>query len=251
MLPILPEKAGKVRDFWDDAHEKFSAEIEGHFKLFGVREVQVFLQSMPDDRYYMTMYLRSGDDTSKTLNHIFGSSVGCSKFFTDHFRDFTGLDMSKAENWLKPQVLMDWRETHEYLEERNMVEMPWCYAAPLKPGMTDRVLRLVDEYSKPGTADWTKMLRDHDVVRNMSCLQRTQQGDFIVKYIVASNTLEELMKAFLDCNDELCNRSRQMALELTGIDYSDPKNLPGLRLLFKWDDRQGFVTAEQQIAYTE
>ena len=100
-------------------------------------------------------------------------------------------------------------------------------------------------------SEWEKLLRDHDVVRNLAFIQHTSQGDYVVKYTVASSPLADLVTAFTSCSHEMCNTARSMAKELTGLDMTNQKNMPDLKLLFKWDDTVGFQTAEQSIAYTE
>lgn len=250
MLPVQQQKLGSFRDFWDDANEKYSMDFDGHFKLNGVQKAMVFLQSMPDEREYMVMYLRSKEGFEKTFRGIFSSDLKCSKYLAARFADFTGIDLSRPENVPELERLIDWTEKREFLEERQMLQMPWCYAAPILPGKTEDLLK----YSKEAASrrgEWEKLLRDHDVVRNLSCLQHTKQGDFIVKYVLASNTMEYLLKAFLACSHEMCSMAWNMSRELTGIDFSDPKNLPDVKLLFKWDEIMGFETADQLIAYTE
>jgi hypothetical protein len=250
MLPVLPEKIGSLRDFWDDASEKFGSETDGHFKLFGVRNVIVFLETIKGKGDYIVTFMRSTDSLDQTIKGLFGSDVPCSKYFDERFKDFTGIYLSHAENVPKLELLMDWQETHEFLEERNMLEMPWCVTAPLLPGKAEEVVK----YSKEAATrrdEWVKVLRDHDVVRNLTFLQRTPHGDFVVKYTVTSSPLDKLMEKFLACDQEVCKVARQFAKDVTGIDFSDPQNMPDLRLLFKWDEQRGFDTAEQVIAYSE
>ncbi len=251
ILPILPHKIGNVRDFWDDVSEKYGNELDGQFKLFGVQKALVFLQTMPEKGDFMVMYLRSRDGFDKTFKEIFGSGMKCSKYFTDQFKDFTGLDLSKKENVPKVEVLWDWTDTHEYLEEKKMLKMPWCFAAPIKPGKTGELLKLAGEMGKSKMSEIESMFRHHDIVRSLTCLQHTPQGDFIVRHILASNPLDELVLAFTTCKEEMCSMAKKLAIEYMGIDFSQQKNVPNVNLLFKWDEQLGFQTAEQTIAYTE
>lgn len=250
LLPVLPDKIGEARDFWDDAGERFGSEIEGHLKLFGVRNIMVFLETIPGKGDYLVTFMRSTDGLDRTIRGLFGSDIPCAKYFAAKFLDFTGIDLSKAGNAPKLEQMMDWRETHEFIEERNMLKMPWCATAPIMPGKTDEFRKYIKE-AMARRGDWEKMLRDHDVVRNLVFLQHTPQGDFIVKYTVISSPLDELLKAFLACDQEMCTAARRFVSDITGIDFGDPRNLPDLRLLFKWDEQRGFDTAEQVIAYTE
>lgn len=250
MLPVMPLKAGKARDLFDDISEKYSADIEGQLKLFGVQKIMAFLQTMRDEREYLVMYMRSRESLDKTFRGLFGENLKCSKYLADRLKDITGLDLSKPENAPKLELLMDWGETREFLEERQMLKMPWGFTAPIKQGRTADMMKYFNQ-AMPKRSEWEKLLREHDVVRNMVFLQHTQQGDFIVKFMVASNTLEDLMKAYLTCNHEMCNSARKFAKEITGIDFSDPKNMPEVKLLLKWDEQGGFETADQLIAYTE
>lgn len=249
-LPVQQQKLGSVRDFWDDVSEKYSTDIDGHLKLCGIDRALVFLQSMPGDREYLVMYLKARSNLETTLKSCFSSDLPCSKYLARKFSDFTGIDLSRSENHPKIERLMDWRENREFIEERQMLQMPWCYAAPILPGKTSTVLQRVKE-APSRRADWEKLLRDHDVIRNLACLQHTKQGDFLVKYTVASSTLDDLVKSFLTCSHDICSTARSFSKEITGIDYADEKNLPDVKLLFKWDSAAGFQTAEQTIAYTE
>ena len=251
MLPVLQHKAGNVRDFWDDVSEQYGSDTDGHFKLLGIEKALVFLQTIPGKGDFMVMYLRSRDNLDKTLKGLFSSDLKCSKYLAGQFKDFTGVDMSRSENLLKPQLLMSWMDNREYLEERNMLKMPWCFAMPIKPGKTDSALKFFNETMKPLMGDMEKLFRDHDIVSRLAFLQRTQQGDFIVNYMLASNALDELVMSLTTCSHELCSIIRKNCMDFTGLDFSDQKNLPNVNLLFKWDSMLGFQTAEQTIAYTE
>jgi hypothetical protein len=158
--------------------------------------------------------------------------------------------MTKPENTPRLELLMDWKETHEFIEERNMLRMPWGYTVPVKQGKTADLMKYVGQMM-PKRSEWEKLLREHDVIRDVTFLQHTKQGDFLVKYIVASNTLEDLTKAYMTCTHEMCGTARKFAKDITGIDFSDPKNMPEVRLVLKWDEKEGFETADQLIAYTE
>ena len=251
MLPVQRLKAGNVRDFWSDANEKFSSDFDGHFKLFGVQKVLTFLQTMPDERDYMVMYMQSRDSLDKTFKGLFTSDLPCSKYFSRKSLELTGVDLSKSVNIPKMELLMDWTESHELLEERQMLQMPWCFAAPVKTGKTQDLLKFTKDMTMSRLSDIVKLFRDHDIVRRVTYLQHTSQGDFIVGYMVASNPLDELIKSMGSCTHEICDMVRKADMEYIGINYSDPKNIPDLKLLFKWDDTVGVQTAEQLIAYTE
>jgi len=250
MLPVQRGKAGSLRDFWDDAGEKYGTDTDGHFKLFGVQKLLAFMQTMPDDREYLVMYMRTSDTLDKTLKGLFGKDLKCSKHLTSRFKDFTGVDLSKSENLPRLERLFDWKETREFLEERQMNKMPWCSTAPILPGKTQATMKYMKD-AMSRRSEWEKLLRDHDVVRNLAFIQHTSQGDYVVKYTVASSPLADLVTAFTSCSHEMCNTARSMAKELTGLDMTNQKNMPDLKLLFKWDDTVGFQTAEQSIAYTE
>ncbi|WP_148266560.1 hypothetical protein [Methanocella arvoryzae] len=251
MLPVQHDRLGSLKNFWDDLNEKYSADIDGHLKLAGVQKAQVFLQTMPDDRDYMVFYMQSRNSLDRTLKDIFSSDLDCSKSLTDRFAEFTGLDLSKEENMPKPELLMDWEERREFLEERQMLLMPWCVAAPVRQGKTDDLRKLIDDIGKSRMGDVEQLLRDHDVLRAIRCLQHTPQGDFVVGYLLSSTRFEDLASSIASCTGEMCNLAKNAAKEYFGIDLSDPKTLPDLKLLFKWDDTVGFQTAEQSIAYTE
>ncbi len=251
MLPVQHDRLGSLKNFWDDAAEKYSADIDGHLKLAGVQKAQVFLQTMPDERDYMVIYMQSRNSLERTLKGVFGSDLTCSRNLSGRFAEFTGLDLSKAENLPKLELLMDWSERREFLEERQMLQLPWCVAVPVNRGKTDDLRKLIDDVSRSRVGDVEKLLRDHDVLRALRYLQRTPQGDFMVGYVLSSSTFEGLAGSIASCTGELCGLVKQAAADYFGIDLSDPKSLPDLKLLFKWDETVGFQTAEQTIAYTE
>lgn len=251
MLPVQRQKLGSMRDFWDDANEKYSSDIDGHLKLTGVRKAQVFLQTMQDEREYLVMYLQSRNSLERTLKDIFGADLKCSRYLTGRFLEFTGLDLSKPENMPKLELLVDWAERREFLEERQMLQMPWCLVAPVKPGKTADLGKFIDDLSRSRMGEIEKLLRDRDIIRALRYLQRTPQGDFVVGYMLTSNTFEELASSLASCSHEMCDIVKNASREFFDLDISNPESLPDLKLLFKWDDTIGFQTAEQTIAYTE
>jgi hypothetical protein len=250
MLPILPHKIGNVRDFWDDVSEKFGSDTVDQFKGVGVRLALAFLQTMPQKGDFLIIFLRSADGLDTTLQEMFATDDEYSRYLTEQFKDFTGIDLSKEENVPNIELLLDWRDPHPYRDEKSMLKMPWCFAAPLLPGKTQDAVRMVKQGASR-TADLEKMMRDHFICRNLSYIQHMDQGDFIVRHILASSPLDELLASFVSCNDAVCKRARDIAKEMTGLDYSDPDQQPHVELLFKWDEQHGFETADQIIAYTE
>ena len=251
ILPILPHKIGNVRDFWDDASEKFRGDTEDQLKGVGIKRLLAFLQAIPDKGDFIVIYMESTDSLARTLNAMFATDIEYSKYLTGQFKDFTGIDLSKEENVPKLQLLMDWKDSQEYIEEKNMLKMPWSFTMPLKQGKTEDFLKLVGEVSRTRMSDVENILRHHDIVRSLTYLQRASQGDFLVRHILASSPLDDLIASFTTCDREMCSYIRKMVLEYFGVDMSDPKNLPHVELLFKWDEAHGFETAEQTIAYTE
>lgn len=251
ILPILPHKIGNVRDFWDDVSEKFRGDTEDQLKGVGIKRLLVFLQAIPYKGDFMVIYMEPSDSLGKTLSEIFTTDVEFSKYLTDQFKDFTGIDMSKEENVPKLQLLMDWKDSHEYREEKNMLKQPWAFTMPLKQGETDNLLKLVGEVGRTRMGDVENMMRHHDIVRSLTYLQRSLQGDFIVRHILASNPLDDLIASFVACDQESCRSVRNLASKYFGVDVSDPNNMPHVELLFKWDESHGFETANQTIAYTE
>jgi hypothetical protein len=250
ILPIMPHKIGNVRDFWDDVSEKFGEDTVDQFKGVGIRRILAFLQAMPEKGDYMVIFMQSADSLGQTLQEMFATDDEYSKYLAEQFMDFTGIDLSKEENVPKLELLMDWRDENLFGEQKKMLMMPWCFTVPLKQGKTEEALRFI-EMGKSRMPDVEKMLRDHDIIRSLSYLQSTPRGDFIVRHILASKPLDELVMDFVGCNDKFCTMAREKAKELTGIDLSDPDHLPHVELLFKWDERHGFETADQIIAYTE
>lgn len=250
ILPILPHKIGNVRDFWDDVSEKYRGDTEDQLKGAGIKRLLAFLQTMPEKGDFLVMFVQSADSLAETLRAMFATDIECSKYLTEQFIDFTGVDLSKEANVPELQLLMDWKDSRVYMEEKDMLKMPWCFTAPIKPGKTEDLLKLLKE-AESRRSEMEDVLRHHDIVRSLTFLQRTSQGDFIVRHILASNPLDDLILAFTACGDKMCNYVKNMAMEFTGMDFSDPKNLPHVELLFKWDEVHGFETAEQTIAYTE
>jgi len=127
--------------------------------------------------------------------------------------------------------------------------MPWCFAVPLKPGRAEEAVRILDKVKAMPEA--AKLMRDHDIIRSISYLQRAPQGDFIIRHILASAPLDDLIAGFVSCDHDTCRKARDVAKEITGLDYSDPRQQPRVELLFKWDESRGIETADQVIAYTE
>ncbi len=251
ILPILPHKLGNVRDFWDDVSEKYGSEADSHFKLNGVHRAIAFLQDISEKGDFLLIFMQSRNSLERTLRDLFASNMECSRYLTEQFKDFSGIDMSREESFPRLELLDDWMETREYMEERGMLTMPWCFALPLKEGKADDVLRFVRDAKKSMAGDIESMLRHHDVVRRLAYLQRMPQGDFVVVHLLASNPLDELVMAMTSCSDKMCSFGRNKIIEFTGIDLSDQKNVPKVELLFKWDESHGFETADQIIAYTE
>lgn len=247
ILPILPHKIGNVRDFWDDVSEKFRDDTEDQLKGVGIKRILAFLQAMPEKGDYMILYMQSADSLGTTLQQMFATDDEFSKYLAGQFMDFTGIDLYKEENVPDIEQLMDWKDSKMYREEKDMLTMPWCFAAPLKPGKTDELYRLIAQ-SKSASE---KFARDHDIIRSLTFLQHTAGGDFILRHMVASKPLDELISEFVSCDNEICKKAREMAMEMTGLDFSDPAYQPHVELLFKWDERHGFETADQVIAYTE
>jgi hypothetical protein len=250
LLPVLPHKLGNVRDFWDDVSEKFRDEMEDQLKGVGIKRILAFLQAMPEKGDFLIIFMQSADGLGQTLQEMFATDDEYSKYLTEQFKDFTGIDLSNEANAPDVELLFDWKDRQMYREEKDMLTMPWCFGVPLKPGKTDEVYRLI-ERSKAMIPEVEKIARDHDIIRSLSYLQHISGGDFILRHIVASTPLDDLISKFVSCDDEICKKSRAMAMEMTGLDLSDPDQQPHVELLFKWDDRHGFETADQVIAYTE
>src|SRR5271157_3663547 len=144
IMPVLPHKIGNVRDFWDDISEEYRSNIEDQLKGVGIKRLLVFLQSMPDKGDFMVFYMQSRDSLEKTLSELFTTSMKCSKYMTDSFKDFTGKDMSKKENMPKIELLAKWEEKSKTLEEKDMLKMPWCFAVPFKKGKSEGIKKLAD-----------------------------------------------------------------------------------------------------------
>jgi hypothetical protein len=89
------------------------------------------------------------------------------------------------------------------------------------------------------------------VVRRLVYMQKAPDGDYIVQFLLASSPLDELIMQMTSCGHEICDVLKKGAMSFSGIDLSSQKNVPNVELLFKWDDRHGFETADQVIAYTE
>jgi len=251
ILPILPHKIGNVRDFWDDVSEKYREDTGDQLRGTGVKRMLAFLQAMPEKGDYLVLFLQSAHSLGETLKEIFSTDVEYSRYLTDQFKDFTGIDMAREESLPDVQMLMDWKDTRQYLEEKDMLKMPWCFAVPILPGKTEELLRILKEAENTRMPEIEDMMRHHDIIRSLTCLQRTKDGDFMVRHIIASNPLDDLIEAYTACNNKTCAIARKMIKEFTGLDFADPKHKPHVELLFKWDETRGFETADQVIAYTE
>lgn len=137
ILPVLPHKIGNVRDFWDDASEKFRGDTEDRLRGVGIKRILAFLQVMPVEGDFMILFMQSADSLDKTLKEMFATDIEYSKYLKDQFIDFSGVDMSREENVPKLELLTDWTDTCQYFEEKNMLMKPWCYAVPIKQGKTE------------------------------------------------------------------------------------------------------------------
>jgi hypothetical protein len=191
------------------------------------------------------------DSLDRTLGEIFTTDVEFSKYLVDQFEDFAGVDMSKEESAPELQLLMDWKEPRQDIEEKDMLEQPWAFTMPLEQGQTEGFIRLTEEVVRTRTSDLERAFRHHDIVRSLAYVQRTPQGDFVVRHIMASKPLDDIIRDFVSCDGESCRNIRDKASKYFGVDISDPDNMPHVELLFKWDESHGFETAEQTIAYTE
>jgi hypothetical protein len=251
MLPVLPHKIGNVRDFWDDVSEKFGSDAGDLLKGAGMKRMLAFLQTMPERGDFMIMFIQSTDNLAGTVRKMLGERAECSQYLKEQFKDFTGMDISSEENMPKLELLSDWADSCEYVEEKDMLKMAWCFAVPVKQGMTDELLKYA------GESDWStmgmmeKLLREHDIRRRMSYLQRTPQGDFIVVHLLASNPLDDIILDIASCDSDVCRALKHDMMRFIDVDLMEQKNLPNVNLLFKWDEARGFETAEQTIAYTE
>jgi len=84
------------------------------------------------------------------------------------------VDLSEEENAPDVRLLVDWKEEHPFREEKDMLLMPWCFAVPLKPGRAEEAVRILDKVKAMPEA--AKLMRDHDIIRSISYLQRAPQG---------------------------------------------------------------------------
>ncbi len=251
IMPILPHKIGNARDLWDDVSEKFRSDTEDRLKDTGIKRLLVFLQTMPEKGDFMVFFMQSRDDLEKTLSRAFSGENEYSKYLTTNCKDITGMDMSKRENMPKIEKVFDWSDTHEYIEEKDMLLKPWSFALALLPGKVEEARSIFNEQKGPQRGEMEKFLRDQDVVRRISFLQRTSQGDFIIHHYLMSQYLDEFINKLASCGQEICDSVRKVSMSITGKDLTDVKNTPKVELLFKWDEKNGFKTAEQIIAYTE
>lgn len=251
ILPVLPHKIGNVRDFWDDASEKFRGDTEDRLRGVGIKRILAFLQVMPVEGDFMILFMQSADSLDKTLKEMFATDIEYSKYLKDQFIDFSGVDMSREENVPKLELLTDWTDTCQYFEEKNMLMKPWCYAVPIKQGKTDDAMNFFNELKWSRLGEIEAVLREQNVLRRLAFLQRSPQGDFIVQHILTSQSLDELLVNVTSCDAKICNFVKEGLKNFSGIDFSDQRNVPKVELLFKWDEKDGFKTAEQIIAYTE
>ncbi len=251
IMPILPHKIGNARDLWDDVSEKFRSNSEDLLKDAGIKRLLVFLQTMPDKGDFMVFFMQSRDDLEKTFSRVFASGNECSKNLNTICKEISGMDMSKRENVPKLEKLFDWSDTHEYIEEKDMLLKPWSFALALLPGKVDEAKSIFKDQKGSQRGEMEKFLRDQDVIRRISFLQRTSQGDFIVHHYLMSQYLDEFLGKLASCGTEVCDSVRKVSMSITGKDLTDAKNQPKVELLFKWDEKNGFKTAEQIIAYTE
>lgn len=249
LLPILPHKLGNVRDFWDDASEKYREETEDQLKGVGIKRILAFLQAMPKKGDFLILFVQSADGLGQTLQQMFATDDEYSKYLAEQFLDFTGIDLAKEENVPDVERLFDWKDEKMYREEKDMLTMPWCFGMPLLPGRTEDVYRLIEK-SKSMMPEAEKVARDHNITRSLTFLQHTPMGDFILRHMVASSPLDDLISEFISCDNEICKKGREIAKDMTGLDLSDPNQQPHVELLFKWDEEHGFETAEQVMAYT-
>jgi hypothetical protein len=230
--------------------EKYGEDAEERLKSAGIKKVLVFLQAMPQGDH-MVIYTRTGGSLEKTMHDMFTGDNKFSGHVKEQILDMTGIDLSRAENVPDLRLMTDWKDTKEALEEKHMLKMPWCYAVPIKPGKTDEAMKFFEELNSTRLADIVRLLRDHDVVRRLVYMQRSAGGDYIIQFLLASSPLDELIMAMTSCGHEICGVLKKGAMDFSGIDFSSQKNVPNVELLFKWDDRHGFKTADQVIAYTE
>jgi hypothetical protein len=251
IMPILPHKIGNVRDFWDDVSEKFRSDTEDRLKDAGIKRLLVFLQAIPNKGDFMVFFMQSKDSLENTFSRMFTAGGEYSKYLANSYKDFSGIDMSKRENVPKIEKMFDWDEKHEFMEEKDMLLKPWCYAVPVLPGKTEEAKKFIKDQESSKLGEMEKFLRDQDVIRRLVFLQRTSQGDFIVQHMLMSQYLDEFVHKLTSCSQELCDFIKKGSTSITGKDMTDVKNLPNVELLFKWDEKNGFKTAEQIIAYTE
>jgi hypothetical protein len=252
IIPIQQHKIGNSRDLWDDASEKYRGEMDSKLKDIGIRRMLVFLQTIPDKGDFMVFFLQSADSLDKTLSEMFAAGTECSKNLSDRFKDITGIDMSKKENIPKVEKIADWREKHEYIEERGtFAKMPWCYAVPVKSGKSEAMMEYIRNTMRSKSSEIEKVLREHDIMRRITFLQHTSMGDFIVQHILTTHPLDDLLMSMSSCDSKLCSEARKAVGEYIDFDFTDQKNVPNVELLFKWDEKHGFETADQIIAYTE
>jgi len=251
IMPILPHKIGNVRDFWDDVSEKYRGEMEDRLKGAGIKRLLAFLQVMPEKGDFMVIFMQSANDLGRTFKEVFTTDVEFSKYLREQMLDITGADPAKAENVPRIELLSDWADSCDFIEEKGMLKMAWCFAAPLKQGMADEMLKYASDsdWSKYGVIE--KLLREHDVKRRLAFLQRTPRGDFIVAHVLASKPLDDLILDFGACDSDLCKEVRMTAARFLEVNVYEQNNVPKVELLFKWDEAHGFETAEQTIAYTE
>lgn len=251
ILPIMPHKIGNVRDFWDDAGEKYRDDTEGQLKGVGIKRMLVFLQAIPEKGDFMVFFMQSADRLDRTLLEMFSGNTEYSKRLKEDFKDLTGVNMAKEENMPKIEMLADWADRCEYLEEKNMLKMPWCYAIPIKRGRSEELKNFASNMTWSKGGEIEQMLREYDIVRRLSFLQHAREGDFVVQHILTTHPLDELLMSVSSCDSKLCDDARKAIKEFCEVDVTKQENVPKVELLFKWDEKNGFKTAEQIIAYTE
>jgi hypothetical protein len=250
MTPILPHKIGDVENFFDDLNDNRRGDAEQLFRSAGVKKAIAFKQGMQAGDFLIRYYETSGD-VNTVLAKVASGDTQFSSFIRDQYKEFSGMDFSKAKDQLKVEKLFDWKDEKKYMENLDIYKMPWAWATPIKSGMGDEVRRFWSERSSKHLKDAEDHFRNLNIVRMHAFLQSLPQGDFLVQYMCTSDQLD---KVLIKCMTQDTPSSQYVKSEyhkFSGIDYSNEDNLPNVQMLFDWDDSRGFQEVEQEIVYTE
>jgi hypothetical protein len=114
----------------------------------------------------------------------------------------------------------------------------YCFALPLLPGQANAANALWNELKTEKSRDLDSYLHDLRILRLLVFTQSLPDGEFFVTFLT-TNT--ELKNVYISAEEQGSTMSKYLIErydKLTGMDFTDSRNLPQLERLRYWEDEE-------------